>query len=180
MAAPEAPAVEVAPGASPAPEPAAAQEPATAAQPPAAPPLDLDRIAGLWPSVIDQMRQSGAGLLAAAFDAARPVAVDAADALVEVGFPSSAAFNKRKAEAKENRDQLVDAIKTVLGAPLRPVFVTLDDGAAEADSEQAPAGEDPEREDELYRRFVSEFDAEVLTEDAEADAPTDERKEGTS
>ena len=169
--------------AAPAPAAAAAADPEPAAPAPAAVSIDLDRITGLWPSVIDQMRQSGAGLLAAAFDAARPVAVDAADALVEVGFPSSAAFNQRKAEAKENRDLLVEAIKSVLGAPLRPVFVTLDEAAA-AEGE-APTEADPDREDELYRRFVSEFDAEVVvSDDAETGAPegtpAEERKEGTS
>ncbi len=159
-----------------------------AERPVAAPPgaaLDLDRIADLWPAVIDQMRQSGAGLLAAAFDAARPVAVDAADALVEVGFPSGASFNRRKAEAKENRDQLVAAIKTVLGASLRPVFVTLEDGVEEPSAEPAGGEDDPDREDELYRRFVAEFDAEVVaTEDVETGppegTPAEERKEGTS
>ncbi len=39
--------------------------------------LDLDRVAGLWPAVLDQMRQSGSGLLSAALFEARPVAVDA-------------------------------------------------------------------------------------------------------
>ena len=44
--------------------------------PAAAEALDLDRVAGLWPAVLDQMRQSGAGLLSAAVGDARPVAVD--------------------------------------------------------------------------------------------------------
>ncbi|MEO7198378.1 MAG: DNA polymerase III subunit gamma/tau, partial [Solirubrobacterales bacterium] len=127
--------------------------------------IDLDRIAGLWPAVIEGLRQSGAGMLAAAFDAARPVAVDPQQGVLEVGFPSSAAFNRRKAEAKDNRDQVVEAIRTVIGVPLRPVFVTLADDhedAASADMEP-PADGDAERE--LLERFVSEFDAEVLTDE---------------
>ena len=154
--------------------------------------LDLDRVAGLWPSVIDQMRQSGSGLLSAAFDAARPVAVDQEQSVVEVGFPPSAAFNRRKAEAKENREKVVDAIRTVLGAPLRPVFVTLDDTHEEPVAAEAAAPADgASQEDELYRRLVSEFDAEVVVDGdprpAEAlepghpeGTPADERKEGTS
>ena len=72
--------------------------------------LDLDRVAGLWPAVLDHMRQSGAGLLAAAIGDARPVAVDPDRSVVELGFPPSAAFNRRKAEVKENRDRVVEAI----------------------------------------------------------------------
>ena len=47
------------------------------------------------------MRESGSELLSHVSTAARPVAVDAEEAVLEVGFPASAAFNKRKAEATE-------------------------------------------------------------------------------
>ena len=126
--------------------------------------LDLDRVTGLWPSVVEHMRQSGAGLLAAAFDAARPVAVDPAAAVLEVGFPPSASFNRRKAEAKENRDRVVEAIRSVLGAPLRPVFVTVE-GEEDADVAASVPADPEEAERALVERFVSEFDAEVLIDD---------------
>ena len=138
--------------------------------------LDLDRVAGLWPAVLDQVTQSGAGLLSAAISAARPVAVDSDRSVLELGFPPSAAFNQRKAEVKENRERIVEAIRTVVGASLRPVYVTLEgeqEPADDAGSENAEA--DPARnEDELYERFVSEFDAEVMLEDEP------ERREETS
>ena len=138
--------------------------------------VDLDRVAGLWPAVLDHMRQSGAGLLSAAIGAARPVSVDADSAVLEVAFPPSAAFNRRKAEVKENRDRVVDAVRAVVGTTLRPVYVTLEEeGEAEtAPAQTAPDPAGPEADDDLYERFVSEFDAEVLIDDEP------ERREETS
>lgn len=166
------------PAADPSPSP-----PAAPAPPAPAAVLDLDRVAGMWPSVIEQMRQAGAGLLAAAFDAARPTAVDPADARLEIGFPPSAAFNRRKAEAKESREMLAEAIRSVLGAPLRPVFVELDDGSAEP---EAAADAVPD-EGALVDRIVAEFDAEeVVGEDDSASEgsppgmPEADLKEGAS
>jgi DNA polymerase-3 subunit gamma/tau len=148
--------------------------------------LDLDRVAGLWPSVIEQMRQSGAGMLAAAFDSTRPVAVDKGDSILEVGFPASAAFNRRKAEAKESRDTILDSIRSVIGASLRPVFVTLD-GDDPGDAAESSAADPEAAERALIDRFVTEFDAEeVLTDDDPATAgsppgtPDADLKEGAS
>jgi len=123
-------------------------------------------VAGLWPAVLDHMRQSGAGLLSAAIGEARPLAVDAERSVLEVGFPPSAAFNRRKAEVKENRDRVVEAVQAVVGAPLRPVYVTLD-GEPDADEPgpEGGGGDAPGGENDLYERFLSEFDAEVLIED---------------
>ena len=41
-------------------------------------------------------------------------------------FRASAAFNKRKAEAQEARDRLADAVQTIVGERLRPVYVLLE------------------------------------------------------
>ena len=71
-----------------------------------------------------------------------PVAVDTDRAVLEVGFPASAAFHKRKAEAKEARERLAEAVETIIGQPLRPIYVLL------------------EGEEELIERLKSEFDAE--------------------
>jgi DNA polymerase-3 subunit gamma/tau len=127
--------------------------------------VDLDRVAGLWPAVLDHMRQSGAGLLSAAIGAARPVSVDADTAVLEVAFPPSAAFNRRKAEVKENRDRVVEAVRAVVGTTLRPVYVTLDEDAEAPAAQPPPPPAGPEADDALYERFVSEFDAEVLIDD---------------
>ena len=118
--------------------------------------VDFERISGLWPAVLDQVRESGSELLSTVFAAARPVAVDVERAVLEVGFPASAAFNKRKAEAQEARERLAEAVKTIVGERLRPIYVLL-----EGDEEAAPGGaEPPLSEEELIELLRSEFDAE--------------------
>jgi DNA polymerase III subunit gamma/tau len=122
--------------------------------------VDLERISGLWPAVVDQMRQSGSELLSTVYEAARPVAVDAERAVLKVGFPPSAAFNKRKAEAQANRDRFAEAVRTIVGESLRPVYVLLD-----GEEESAGNGAEPEvSEAELIERLKSEFDAEEFDE----------------
>ena len=114
--------------------------------------LDLATVAGKWPAVVDQVKTGGSELLSHVLEAARPVAVDAEQAVVEVGFPVSAAFNKRKAEAAEARDSLTEAVKSIVGERLRPVYVLL-----EGDSD-APAAESELSEDELFELMRTEFD----------------------
>ncbi len=118
--------------------------------------VDFERISGLWPAVLDQVRESGSELLSTVFAAARPVAVDVERAVLEVGFPASAAFNKRKAEAQEARERLADAVKTIVGERLRPIYVLLegDEEAAPGDAQAALS------EEELIELLRSEFDAE--------------------
>ncbi len=124
-------------------------------------PLDLEKLVRLWPAVVDQVRQSGSDLLSTLLEAARPVAVNVEDAVLEVGFPASAAFNKRKAEAAEARDRFADAVRTVVGERLRPVYVLLD-----ADEVAEPA-EAKLSEEELVELMRTEFDAEEYVEVAE-------------
>ena len=118
--------------------------------------MDLERVTGLWPAVVDQVRQSGHELLSTVLAAARPVAVDTEDAVLKVGFPSSAAFNKRKAEAQEARQRFTEAVKTIVGQPLRPVYVLLE-------GEEEIAGSDEQlSEEELIALLEAEFDAETI------------------
>jgi hypothetical protein len=172
----------------PAADPAPPADPAVADPAPSAPvaDLDLDRVAGMWASVIEQMRQAGHGLLAAAFDGSRPVAVDPGQGSLEIGFPGSAAFNRRKAEAKDSREVLGESIRAVLGASLRPVFVTLEEPAADEGGEDG-GGEAPADEGALVDRIVAEFDAEeVIGGDEQAESgsppgmPEADLKEGAS
>jgi DNA polymerase-3 subunit gamma/tau len=116
--------------------------------------VDLERLVELWPAVIEQVRESGSGLLSQILTAARPVAVNVEEAVLEIGFPASAAFNKRKAEATDARDRFAEAVKAIVGERLRPVYVLLDSDDAEAppDSELS--------EDELVELMRTEFDAE--------------------
>jgi DNA polymerase III subunit gamma/tau len=124
---------------------------------PTAEAIDLDRIVAVWPAVLDHVRESGSDLLSTVFQAARPISVDADRSVLEVGFPASAAFNKRKAEAQENRDRLAESVRTIAGESLRPVYVVLD---GDEGREDANGAESELSEDELVERLKAEFHAE--------------------
>ena len=83
--------------------------------------VDIDQIAQVWPAVLDQLLQT-APALAATFDGARPVEVDAEGRTVTIGFPADHIFNKRKAEAPDKREQMAAALESVLGERLRPAY----------------------------------------------------------
>jgi DNA polymerase III subunit gamma/tau len=159
-------------------EPVAAPEPTVAPEPtpePAEPEpeqapqatavadvIDLEKLVGLWPAVVEQVRESGSGLLSQILTAARPVAINVEEAVLDVGFPASAAFNKRKAEAADARDRLSEAVKTIVGERLRPVYVLLD-----GDADAAP-GERKLSEDELFELMRTEFDGEEYLPEPES------------
>ena len=132
---------------------------------PTAEAIDLDRIVAVWPAVLDHVRESGSDLLSAVFQAARPVSVDAERAVLEVGFPASAAFNKRKAEAQENRERLAESVRTIAGESLRPIYVVLDGDEGPEDANGAAA---ELSEDELVERLKAEFDAEETSDEEES------------
>jgi hypothetical protein len=118
----------------------------------------LDQVVRVWPAAIEELHKT-APALAAAFDGARPVAVDADERTVTIGFPADHTFNKRKAEAPDKREQMSEALTTILGAPCRPVYVVLD--AEEGGTEEPSAGSAPDH-DALVERLKSEFDAEEV------------------
>jgi DNA polymerase III subunit gamma/tau len=127
--------------------------------------LDLSGIQRIWPAVMDQLATT-APALAAFFEEARPVGFDAEDKVVEISFPVGSTFNKRKAEAPEQRERVAEALATVAGEPLRPTYVIADGEAAPAPDDEAekPAGaDDAVDEEELLRRLKSEFDAEEVS-----------------
>jgi hypothetical protein len=117
----------------------------------------------MWPAVIEQVRQSGSEVLSHVLEAARPLAVDAEEAVLKLGFPSSASFNKRKAERPDARERFTEAIKAIAGERLRPVYVLLD-------GEGDEAGQAPMSEDEAIERFKTEFAAEEYDELEKSDA----------
>ncbi len=71
--------------------------------------------------MLDQLLQS-APALAATFEGARPVDVDAEERSLTIGFPADHTFNKRKAEAPDKREQMAAALEAVLGEKIRPVL----------------------------------------------------------
>jgi DNA polymerase-3 subunit gamma/tau len=132
--------------------------------------LDLEKLIGLWPAVVEQVRQGeGASqMLSQMLAPARPVAVDLEEGMLEVGFPPSAAFNKRKAEALEHRDRFADAVEKTVGIRLRPSYVLLDD-----EPEAQPT--EPElSEQELVDLVRAEFDAEEYIAEPEGEAEAKE------
>jgi DNA polymerase-3 subunit gamma/tau len=144
--------------------------PRTEAQPPPAGPpesvtgpvgqdaLDLEYVNGFWPAVIDKLRETSPAL-AATFEGARPVEVDAREKIVTIGFPAANTFNKRKAEAPEKREQMEEALESVMSERLRPTYVVLDDEPATP--EESPAAEEIDH-DALVEKLKSEFDAEEV------------------
>jgi len=130
-------------------------------------PADLERVTELWPAVVDRVREAGSELQSTFFAAARPVAIEENGPArkLRIGFPPSAAFNKRKAESQEARDCLTEALRTIVGERLRPAYVLLDDEDAEA-----TGGEPQLSEEELIARLKSEFDAEEFEEAEDLDA----------
>ncbi len=97
--------------------------------------LDLERITGLWPAVLDQMRDRAAGAALARVLGGAPGRGQPRGAGARGRLPAGAAFNKRKAEAAEARDRFADAVTTILGERLRPVYVLLEGDEAEAPAE---------------------------------------------
>jgi DNA polymerase III subunit gamma/tau len=135
-----------------------ADEPAPPGEDPAER-LDLERVVRLWPAVLDQMRQSGSAMLSALFEGARPVGLDSEESVLRIGFPTSATFNKRKAEAAEQRERFAEAMQAIVGERLRPVYVLIDGEPEGAE----PTGGTEVDEEELLRRLKSEFDAEEVS-----------------
>jgi DNA polymerase III subunit gamma/tau len=118
-------------------------------------PLELDGVRALWPAVVETVG-AGNGMLAAALAESRPVAVAAGE--LTVAFAPDQAFHKRMAEREGNRQEAAEALRTVLGQPLRLAYEVRDDLPG------APAQQTLEG-DELVRRFVAEFDAEEIVEE---------------
>ena len=108
----------------------------------------------MWPAVVEAVRDSGAEVLSRALEPARPIAVDPDQAVLKLGFPPSAAFNKRKAEAQDARDTFAEALKATIGERLRPVYVLLD---SEPDPTAAALSDE-----ELIAHLKAEFDAEEI------------------
>jgi DNA polymerase-3 subunit gamma/tau len=143
---------------------AAAEEPSPEPAPAvAAASVDLAQIERLWPAVVDHMRGSGSEMLSSLFAGARPLAVDAERSTLRIGFPPSAKFNKRKAEARANVETISESLQAIIGPRLRPVYELI-----EADPGPAGSEETTElAEEELIELIKTNFDAsEVPVEDA--------------
>jgi DNA polymerase III subunit gamma/tau len=125
--------------------------------------VDIERIAEVWPAVVDHLRDSGSAMLSTLFDEAKPLEIDGERGVLRIGFPESAKFNKKKAEAPANVERMGEAVNAIAGVRLRPTYELVDgqneDPAPEESSEMS--------EDELVDLVKDSFDAsEVATGDA--------------
>jgi DNA polymerase-3 subunit gamma/tau len=132
---------------------------------------DLDSVCAIWPAVVELVRGENA-LLGAVICEAQPVAVDGED--LTLAFASTAQFLKKKAEDRDYRAAVSEALRAVAGGRWRLSYELREQLAA------ADPSESPERsEEEWVARFMREFDAEELAEDGEPvdaqDARADER-----
>jgi DNA polymerase-3 subunit gamma/tau len=124
---------------------------------------DLAQVTRIWPSILAKLDEK-APALKATFDGARPVAFS--DEGLTIGFPPDQPFNKRKAESPDRRQELIDAFVAVIGEPVAPTYVLLeeDEAVAAAPPPDTPApGSGEIDEDELLERLKSEFDAEEVS-----------------
>jgi DNA polymerase III gamma/tau subunit len=122
----------------------------------------IERVVEVWPAVVDHLRDSGSAMLSTLFDEARPLAIDEERSVVRIGFPPSAKFNKKKAEASVNVERMTEAVGVVVGTRLRPVYELIEeDGPAETTEETADLSED-----EMIDMIKDNFDAtEVVPEE---------------
>jgi DNA polymerase III subunit gamma/tau len=120
--------------------------------------LDIAQVTKAWPAVLDQLMQT-APALAATFEGARPVEVDAGERTVTIGFPADHIFNKRKAEAPDKREQMAATLETVLGKKLLPAYTVLDGEEAAPEADPSEGGVDHAA---LVEKIKSEFDAEEV------------------
>ncbi|MGI9116138.1 MAG: hypothetical protein ACR2JV_00700, partial [Gaiellales bacterium] len=162
------------PAAAPPPAPVAAAEPepepepAASAPPAATPPAD--RPAGELRDVWDEALSRVSPKLRSMLMPATPLRVERG--AVVIAFPSANQFQKSQADREQNRHELAAALTASLGADVRVVLETADDGGppppmAEAPAPLAPAEETAEaddadphtREEAFVRNLVETLDA---------------------
>jgi DNA polymerase III subunit gamma/tau len=124
--------------------------------------LTLETLQGSWPAILDQLGKT-APALAAFFQEAKPVSYDAAEKVLEISFPATATFNKRKAETPEQRGRVGEALETVTGEKIKPVYVLTEAEGEPPKPDAAGEGGKIVDEDELLERLKSEFDAEEVS-----------------
>ncbi len=134
--------------------------------------IEIERVTQLWPAVVDHVRNSGSEMLSSLFDGARPLAVDTERAVLRVGFPATAKFNKRKAEAKANVERIAEAMRAIAGERLRPEYELMD--ADETAVDAGAASEAAMDEEEIIEMLMTKFDASEVAD------PSDDTKAAES
>ncbi len=128
--------------------------------------VEIEQVVELWPAVVDHLRDSGSAMLSTLFDEARPLGIDEERSMLRIGFPGSAKFNKKKAEAPANVERMTEAIGAIVGTRMRPAYELIDEeNQATADAEDSPEMSD----DDLIDLIKDNFDA--------SEVPPDEPRE---
>jgi hypothetical protein len=125
--------------------------------------IEIEQVVAAWPAVVDHLRDSGSAMLSTLFDDARPIAIDEERSALRIGFPSSAKFNKKKAEAKGNVERMTEAITVIVGTSLRPIYELVEDGAPETAEPSAELSEE-----EKIDLIKDNFDATEVVPDDDA------------
>jgi DNA polymerase III subunit gamma/tau len=125
--------------------------------------VEIEQVVELWPAVVDHLRESGSAMLSTLFDDARPLGIDEERNMLRIGFPPSAKFNKKKAQASANMDRMTEAVTAVIGTRMRPAYELVEGDAPAA----APEESSELSEDEMVDMIKDNFDAsEVAPDDA--------------
>jgi DNA polymerase-3 subunit gamma/tau len=148
----EEPASAVTPVEDPEPE---AIEPPDAVAPVSEPLEDLQAVLELWPAVVELVG-AGHALCGAVIADTRPVVLAGEDLVV--GFPTSAAFLKKKAEDPANRQIVTEALRQLAGGRWR-ISYELREDLDDTGGNGAPR---TYTEEEWIERFKSELDAEEI------------------
>ncbi len=84
------------------------------------------------------------------------LSVDAERAVITIGLPQGAAFNKRKAEAQANVELIAESVQAIVGERFRPVYELVD-----GEPEPVPDGPGiaPMSEEEIIDLIKTNFDA---------------------
>ena len=122
--------------------------------------IELERVVELWPAVVGHLRESGEEMLSTLFEGARPLGINEERSMLRIGFPASAKFNKRKAEAPANVERMTETIHAITGVRLRPAYELTEEESGEV-------GEDLTKmsDDDLIEMIKTNFDAREIDPD---------------
>jgi DNA polymerase-3 subunit gamma/tau len=129
--------------------------------------VEIERVVELWPAVVDHLRDSGSAMLSTLFDDAKPLAIDEERSVLRIGFPASAKFNKKKAESPANVERMTEALASIAGHRLRPVYELIDGSGEDASDESAEISEE-----DLVDLVKDSFDASEVVSDGERERGT--------
>jgi DNA polymerase-3 subunit gamma/tau len=130
--------------------------------------IEIERVVEVWPAVVAHLRDSGSAMLSTLFDEAKPLGIDQEREVIRIGFPESAKFNKKKAESSANIERMAEAIGSVAGQRLRPVYELIDGQNEPADEERKP----DMSEEELVEMVKDSFDADEVVSDKTRESGT--------